>query len=138
MDSASACTAATDTWKSWDEVDAGAAGRPGGHAPATLGRMREMPSEILARAALEQVAAAHGAALTSEMRRDLILAIDKAVRTAVQIERDACVDLCQHRQRLWEVTGDKPTTPEALRPEARARANEAAYLADALAGRAER
>ena len=100
--------------------------------------MHEVPPEVLARAAVEQVAAAHGAALTSEMRRDLIIAIDKALRTAVQIERDACVEICQHRHRLWEVTSDKPTTPEALRPEARARANEAAYLADALAGRAER
>jgi hypothetical protein len=99
--------------------------------------MNEVPPEVLARAAVEQVAAAHGAGLTSEMRRDLILAIDKAVRTAVRIERDACVDICQHRRRLWEIAGDKPTTPEALRPEARARANEAAYLADALAGRAE-
>jgi hypothetical protein len=112
-------------------------GRPGGRSPASLGRMHEVPPEVLARAAVEQVAAAHGAALTSELRRDLILAIDKALRTAVQIERDACVDTCQHRRRLWEVTGDNPTTPEALRPEARARANEAAYLADALAGRAE-
>jgi hypothetical protein len=100
--------------------------------------MHEVPPEVLARAAVEQVAAAHGAALTSEMRRDLILAIDKALRTAIQIERDACVDICQHRLRLWEVTGDKPITPDALRPEARARANEAAYLADALAGRAGR
>jgi hypothetical protein len=99
--------------------------------------MQEVPLEVMARAAVEQVAGAHGAALTSELRRDLILAIDKALRTAIQIERDACVDICQHRQRLWEITGDKPTTPEPLRPEARARANEAAYLADALAGRGE-
>ncbi len=97
--------------------------------------MQDVPTEVLARAAVEQVAAAHGAAFTSELRRDLILAIDKALRTAVRLERDACVDICQHRQRLWEVTGDKPSTPDALRPEARARANEAAYLADALAGR---
>jgi hypothetical protein len=100
--------------------------------------MHEVPLEVLARAAVEQVAAAYGAALTSELRRDLILAIDKTLRTAIQIERDACVDICQRRHRLWEVTGDKPTTPDVLRSEARARANEAAYLADALAGRAER
>jgi hypothetical protein len=100
--------------------------------------MHEVPPEVLARATVERMAAAHGAAFTAEMRRDLILAIDKALRTAIQIERDACVDICQHRQRLWEAPGDKPTTPEAIRPEARARANEAAYLADALAGRAEK
>lgn len=100
-----------------------------------MGRMHEVPPEVLARAAVEQVAAAHATALTAELRRDLILAIDKALRTAIQIERDACADVCQHRRRLWEVTGDKPTTSDTLRLEARARANEAAYLADALAGR---
>jgi hypothetical protein len=95
--------------------------------------MEKLPPEVLARAAVEQVAAVHGAAFTSEIRRDLIRAIDKAVRTAIALQRDACVSLCQRRHQLWEATADKPATPEGLREEARTRANEAAYLADAIA-----
>jgi hypothetical protein len=34
---------------------------------------------------------------------------------------------------LWEATADKQETPEPLREEGRTRANEAAYLADAIA-----
>jgi hypothetical protein len=96
--------------------------------------MEKLPPEVLARAAVEQVTAVHGALVTPELRRDLMRAIDRALRTAIHLEHDACVAVCRARHRLWEGTVDKPTTPEALRAEARARANEAAYLADALAG----
>ena len=98
--------------------------------------MEKVPPEVLARAAVEQVAALHGAAFTGELRRDLIRAIDRSLRTAIELERDACVSLCQERHKLWETTADKPSTPEALRAEARPRANEAAYLADAIANNA--
>jgi hypothetical protein len=95
--------------------------------------MEKVPPEVLARAVVEQVAIVHGDALSPELRRDLIRAIHRSLRTAIELEREACVSLCQERHRLWETTVDKPTTPEALRAEARPRANEAAYLADAIA-----
>jgi hypothetical protein len=95
--------------------------------------MDKVPPEVLARAAVEQVAALHGAALSPELRRDLIRAINHTLRTAIELERQACVSLCLERHRLWEATEDQPTTPEALRAEARPRANEAAFLADAIA-----
>jgi hypothetical protein len=97
--------------------------------------MERVPPEVLARAAVEQVAALHGATFTGELRRDLIRAIDRSLRTAIELERDACVSLCQERHKLWETTADKASTPEALRAEARPRANEAAYLADAIANK---
>jgi hypothetical protein len=97
--------------------------------------MEEVPPEVLARAAVEQAAAAHADVFTPEIRRDLIRAIDRAIRTAIELERDACVKICQRRQRLWETTADKPGATEPLRHEGRTRANEAAYLADALSTR---
>jgi hypothetical protein len=97
--------------------------------------MEEVPPEVLARAAVEQAAAAHAGVFTPEIRRDLIRAIDRAIRTAIELEREACVSICQRRNRLWEATAGKPGAPDALRAEGRTRANEAAYLADALATR---
>ena len=46
-------------------------------------------------------------------------------------ERQRCVALCQARMELWRKTAERATAPIA-RDEARARANEAAYLADLL------
>ncbi len=96
--------------------------------------MEKLHPEVLARAAVEQAAAGNAGAYTSAMRRDLIRAIDRALRTAIQLERDACVTVCQERHRLWDATAEKASTTDRLREEARMRANEAAYLADALAG----
>jgi hypothetical protein len=47
-------------------------------------------------------------------------------------EREAHVELCVRRRELWERTADRAGTPAGLAAEARARANEAAYLADAI------
>jgi hypothetical protein len=57
--------------------------------------------------------------------------IEAAVRELVGRERERCVQLCRKRATLWS------NTPMASMPmgreESRARANEASYLADAIA-----
>lgn len=58
--------------------------------------------------------------------------IQIAMGAARKEERDRCVALCRTRVELWRTTAERATVPIA-REEARARANEAAYLADLLA-----
>jgi len=77
-------------------------------------------------------AAARPGALTGEAVRDLAHRIETALRTATRLEREACVDVCAARSELWSSTSDREATPASLRAEARARANEAQFLADAL------
>ena len=49
-------------------------------------------------------------------------------------ERDRCVQICRRRAELWRKTSATRGVPSGAREEARARANEAAYLADLLDG----
>lgn len=51
----------------------------------------------------------------------------------VRRERERCVRICRRRAELWRKTGAAPGSMTAAREEARARANEASYLADLLA-----
>jgi hypothetical protein len=53
------------------------------------------------------------------------------METLVQRERDRCVSLCRRRAELWRQMAAHRPVGAALE-EARARANEAAYLADLL------
>jgi len=55
----------------------------------------------------------------------------------VRRERERCVRICRRRAELWRNTSMRPSTPAGAREEARARANEAAYLADLLASGAD-
>lgn len=55
------------------------------------------------------------------------------VAEQVQIERERCVRICRRRAELWRKTSVARSGPAGAREEARARANEAAYLADLLA-----
>lgn len=48
-------------------------------------------------------------------------------------ERERCATICRRRAELWRKTGAAPGFVASLREEARARANEAEYLADLLA-----
>lgn len=57
--------------------------------------------------------------------------------TAVERERQRCAAICRRRAELWRRTRERPGAPAMLRDEARARANEAAYLADLLASGAD-
>lgn len=70
----------------------------------------------------------------AELARELASAIELALLTAVRAERRACAAECTRRADLWGRTADGTGT-EAMRHEARCRANEALYLADALATR---
>jgi hypothetical protein len=63
---------------------------------------------------------------------ELAISIETAPRTTMRIERSACVAECARRHDLWSSYEDRDDVPAALRGEARARANEAAHLADAL------
>jgi hypothetical protein len=54
----------------------------------------------------------------------------------IQFERERCVSICRRRAELWRRTAAK-TSVVSAREEARARANEAAYLADLLASGAD-
>ena len=51
----------------------------------------------------------------------------------IQRERERCVGICRRRAELWRTTSSARSSVESVREEARARANEAAYLADLLA-----
>jgi hypothetical protein len=58
--------------------------------------------------------------------------IDEALSQLVSRERDRCVQLCKKRAALWSNT-TMASMPMG-REESRARANEASYLADLIAG----
>jgi hypothetical protein len=47
-------------------------------------------------------------------------------------ERKRCVQICRRRAALWQKTSMVRSMPDGAREEARARANEATYLADLL------
>jgi hypothetical protein len=51
---------------------------------------------------------------------------------SVQRERERCVAICRRRAELWRNTIAARSSVAAAQQEARARANEAAYLADLL------
>jgi hypothetical protein len=58
---------------------------------------------------------------------------DPSIEKRVQAERERCVQVCRRRAELWRKTSLAMGRPAAAREEARARANEATYLADLLA-----
>jgi hypothetical protein len=51
---------------------------------------------------------------------------------AVRRERERCVAICRRRAELWQTTMQARSGVPAAEEEARARANEATYLADLL------
>jgi hypothetical protein len=76
------------------------------------------------------------ATLDAALVRELTVAIELALLTAVRDERRACAAEATRRGELWERTLARPETTEPLRKEAEHRANEARYLADLIATRA--
>jgi hypothetical protein len=74
----------------------------------------------------ENIDEARAAALESQIRA----ALDEAIRA----ERVACARRCQKRAALWEASAERPAAHSVLLAEARARSNEALYLADAILG----
>jgi hypothetical protein len=97
--------------------------------------MDDLSPVALARFVSDDLGRAHAPGFTEEIRRELAIGIETALRTAIRIERSACVAECARRHDLWSSYEDRDEVPAALRGEARARANEAAHLADALRAR---
>jgi len=94
--------------------------------------MEDLSPEVLATIVAEKFGDSYGSVMNAVMREDLARWVERALREALAADRKAAAALCLERQSLWEATEGNPTTPEHLRAEARSRANEAAYLADAI------
>jgi hypothetical protein len=94
--------------------------------------MKDLSPEVLATVVAETFGDAYGGIVNTVMRDDLARRVERAIREAMVVERKATAALCLERQSLWVATEARPTSHERLRAEARARANEAAYLADAI------
>ena len=94
--------------------------------------MGDVSIEVLATVVTEQFGDAHGGVVTERMREDLVQRLERALRDAMLAARRGAADLCRERQALWTATEARPTTSEPLRAEARARANEAVYLSEAI------
>jgi hypothetical protein len=95
--------------------------------------MDETSPEVIATVAAERFGDAYGGLINGAMRQDLCRRIENAIRVALRDQGTAFSKLCRTRQTLWEATEARPATTDPLRAEARARGNEAAYLADAIA-----
>jgi hypothetical protein len=94
--------------------------------------MEDLSPEVLATIVAEKFGDSYGGVINALMREELARRVERALREALAADRKAAVALCLERQSLWVATESKTTTPEPLRAEARSRANEAAYLADAI------
>jgi hypothetical protein len=94
--------------------------------------MEDLTPEVLATLVAEKFGDSYGDAINARMREDLAGRVERALREAVVADREAAAALCRERQALWVATEARPSSTEPLRAEARSRANEAAYLADAI------
>jgi hypothetical protein len=94
--------------------------------------MEALSPEVLATIVAEQFGDSYGGVINVVMREDLARRVERVLRDALAADRKAAAALCLERQALWVATEAGPTTPPHLRAEARSRANEAAYLADAI------
>jgi hypothetical protein len=66
-------------------------------------------------------------------RAALVRRVAAALAAEAERERQRGSRLCRYRAELWRQTaGGRPTAPAPAREEARARANEASYLADLI------
>lgn len=94
--------------------------------------MEDLSLEVLATVVAEKFGDSYGGVINAVMREDLARRVERALREALAADRKAAAALCLARQDLWVATEARPTSTEHLRAEARSRANEAAYLADAI------
>ena len=88
--------------------------------------------EVLATLVAAELAEAHRPLIDDALRDQLAQRLETALRRIAREEREACAGVCLARQAMWEATENRSTIAEPLRAEARARANEAAVIADAL------
>ncbi|HVT09021.1 MAG TPA: hypothetical protein VHO67_16290 [Polyangia bacterium] len=94
--------------------------------------MEHLSPEVLATVVAEKFGDSYGGIISAAMREDLARRVERALLEAVVADRKPAAAICLDRQALWEAAEARPATPDPLRAEARARANEAAYLADAV------
>jgi hypothetical protein len=94
--------------------------------------MEALSPEVLATVVAETFGDSYGAAINAVMREDLARRVERALREALRADRKAAAAICLERHAMWIAAEARPSTSEPLRSEARGRANEAAYLADAL------
>src|SRR4051812_47792679 len=92
-------------------------GKPPRHRVAStrarsyLTRMPDAPSLAdIARVAVDDLRKGREAVITPMLRRELVVAIELALLTAVRTERRTCAGECTRRAELWERTGDRPDT----------------------------
>lgn len=95
----------------------------------------DLSPQVLAIVVAKKFGDSYSASVTAAMREDLAGRVERALREAIVTDRQAVAALCRERQALWVTTEARPTSTEPLRAEARSRANEAAYLADAIQSR---
>ena len=91
--------------------------------------------EQLARTVASGFAHRYRPLLTDNMQRELAEKIQEAIQSAVLAERNECVSLCLQRYELWAPYEHRAGALVDIRQDAMARANEDAYLADALRAR---
>jgi hypothetical protein len=94
--------------------------------------MEDLSPEVLAIVVAEKFGDLYGGIIDAAMREDLAGRVERALREAVVADRKVAAALCRQRQALWVATEVRLTSTDHLRAEARSRANEAAYLADAI------
>ena len=94
--------------------------------------MEALSLPLLAQMIAADFRRASGAPLAGDLLRDLANRIETGLRTALHHQREAFAAQCQARVELWARTGERAGLPDPARTEARARANEAAYLLDAV------
>jgi hypothetical protein len=94
----------------------------------------DQPAHVVAAFMVADFFKAHPG-LDAGLREELTARAETVLRATVRGEREACAALCESRRGLWQATEEKPSGPAHARAEARARANEAAYLADAIRAR---
>ncbi len=68
----------------------------------------------------------------SDVRRRVSQEIGVLVEEHVQGERERCVGICRRRAKVWRSTSASRSAIASAREEARARGNEALYLADLI------
>jgi hypothetical protein len=94
--------------------------------------MEDLSPEVLAIVVAEKFGDSYGGIVNAAMREDLAGRVERALREALVADRKVAATLCRERQALWVTTEARATSTEHLQAEARSRANEAAYLADAI------
>jgi hypothetical protein len=94
-----------------------------------------MPAAINSRVLLDVASAAVERAWTDDVpprREEIVSAVAELLAGQIASERSRCAEICRERAALWRRTPLAQAELPSAREEARARANEATYLADLI------